>query len=128
MKIEHVGLSVKEPHKMAEWYVKNLGFVIRRSAGNDQGGLAFISDPDQEAMLEIYNNNTTPPLDSFALPNLAIHIAFKSSDPDADLQRLIKAGATLIEHNDPKPGGDTLFLLKDPWGNVLQLAKRAKDF
>ena len=128
MKIEHIGLSVKDPISMANWYVANLGFVIRRTNGTDQKGLAFISDPSQETMLELFNNNVTPPLDPAAMSPLIVHIAVKSSDPEADLQRLVKAGCVYVEGDPKATTSDVLVLLRDPWGMVIQLAKRLKDF
>ena len=128
MKIEHIGLSVSKPISMANWYVEHLGFIIRRQDGNDQKGLAFISDPEQETMLELFDNNVTPPLGSYHLSPAAVHIAITSQDPDADMQRLIKAGAVYIEGDSKKATGDVLVLLRDPWGNTIQLARRAKAF
>jgi glyoxylase I family protein len=128
MKIEHIGLSVSKPISMANWYVEHLGFIIRRQDGNDQKGLAFISDPEQETMLELFDNNVTPPLVSYALSPAAVHIAINSHDPDADMQRLIKAGAVHLEGDPKKATGDVLVLLRDPWGMTIQLAKRAKPF
>ena len=128
MKIEHIGLSVSKPISMANWYVEHLGFIIRRQGGDDQKGLAFISAPGQEAMLELFDNNVTPPLESYTLSPAAVHIAITSQDPEADMQRLIKAGAVYIEGDPKKATGDVLVLLRDPWGNTIQLAKRAEPF
>jgi glyoxylase I family protein len=128
MKIEHIGLSVSKPITMANWYVEHLGFIIRRQDGNDQKGLAFISDAGQETMLELFDNNVTPPLEGYALSLLAVHIAVSSQDPEVDMQRLIKAGAVYMEGDPKKAAGDVLVLLRDPWGNTIQLAKRAKAF
>jgi glyoxylase I family protein len=133
MKIEHFGLAVKEPITMANWYVAHLGFVIRRSWGDNQNGGAFISNSSQdlasEPMIEIYNNNNvTSILGSPTFSPLTLHIAVNSSDPDADLARLEKAGAVFIERNEKKPQADELIFLRDPWGNVIQLVKRCKAF
>jgi catechol-2,3-dioxygenase len=128
MIIEHIGISVSAPISMAEWYVQHLGFTIRRSRGDDQDGVAFISDPNQEVMLELFNNTVTPPLDSPSLAPLTLHIAVKSPDPAADVARLERVGAKRADPNAPIPDrGDILVLLRDPWGNVIQLAKREKD-
>ncbi len=129
MIIEHIGISVAAPLSMAEWYVQHLGFTIRRSRGDDRDGVAFISDPDQGVMLEIFKNPVTPPLDSSSLVPLALHIALKSPDPAADVARLERAGAKRADPNAPIPDrGDILVLMRDPWGNVIQLVKREKDF
>jgi hypothetical protein len=57
---------------------------------------------------------------------LQLHIAFKRQDPDEDCKRLINMGATFIEECAVKHEGEKLLLLKDPWGNIIQLAKRGR--
>jgi len=46
-----------------------------------------------------------------------------ANDPTADKERLLKAGARLVEemHTD---AGDHLVMIRDPWGHALQLCKR----
>jgi hypothetical protein len=42
--IEHIGISVKEPVKMANWYQETLGFDIKFSAEDDEKAVAFITE------------------------------------------------------------------------------------
>ena len=128
MKIEHIELAVPAAHAMADWYVRNLGFQIRFSGGSEHDGVAFISDPDQDVMLELFSNPRVPPVDWSGLAPLTLHIAFRSEDPIADSTRLEKAGAAFVERNGRTPNpGDILILMRDPWGNVIQLARREKE-
>ena len=128
MIIEHIGLAVTAPHSMANWYMKHLGFQMRFSGGNDEGGVAFISDPAQDVMLELFRNNVTPPMNWEGMAPLTLHFAFKSDDPLIDAARLVDAGATFLERNTITPNpGDILILMHDPWGNVIQLVKREKS-
>jgi glyoxylase I family protein len=127
MIIEHIGLAVNAPHSMADWYIQHLGFQMRFGGGGDEDGLAFIADPAQDVMLELFRNPVTPPMTWEGLAPLSLHFALKSDDPLADSARLIEAGAIFIERNMRTPNpGDILILMRDPWGNTIQLVKREK--
>jgi hypothetical protein len=56
---------------------------------------------------------------------LQLHLALRSDDPDSDLAYLVKQGAEFVEECPLKRPGDRLLLLRDPWGNSLQLVQRA---
>ena len=62
--IEHIGLSVKEPVKMAEWYKNVLGFNIKRSSETDEfeKSVTFIADKDNRVMLELFKLSDISPL------------------------------------------------------------------
>jgi catechol 2,3-dioxygenase-like lactoylglutathione lyase family enzyme len=127
MRIEHIGLAVTAPQSMADWYVTHLGFHRRFDGGSDADGVAFIADPTQEVMLELFRIPGTPPLPWEELAPLTLHLALHSDDPPADAARLVQAGATFLERNPRTPNpGDILILLRDPWGGVIQLVKREK--
>ena len=57
---------------------------------------------------------------------LMLHVAFVSDDVAADRDRLIAAGATTVGEIAHTPAGDTLAMLRDPWGPAIQLCQRAK--
>jgi catechol 2,3-dioxygenase-like lactoylglutathione lyase family enzyme len=127
-KIEHIGISVKEPVKMANWYKNVLGFKINLSANNDDGdkSVAFISENENNIMLELYKLPEIPALSDSINHHLQLHIAFKSEDPEKDMEYLINNGAKFIEKCPVTMPGDYLIVLHDPWGNCIQLAKRNK--
>ena len=128
MIIEHIGLAVSAVQSMAGWYGQHLGLGVRFRGGNDQDGVAFISAPGQDVMLELSTRPGLAVPDWPGLPPLTLHFAFKSEDPYADAERLEAAGATFVERNTRVPTqGDILILMRDPWGNVIQLVKRAKE-
>jgi uncharacterized glyoxalase superfamily protein PhnB len=77
-------------------------------------------------VLEIYNNAAAPVPDYPAQSPLVLHIAFLSENLAEDSARLVAAGATLVESPAETPSGDTLAMLRDPWGIPLQLVRRAK--
>lgn len=119
MRIEHIGINIKAPAEMAEWYCKNLGLQIVR----DTGQAFFLADENKNSILEIYNNPPDAVPDYASMDPLLFHIAFASDDVKADFDRLKEAGAKpfgeIVE-----AAGDTIAILRDPWGLPIQLAKR----
>lgn len=53
-----------------------------------------------------------------------LHLAFVSEDPHQERERLLKAGAKLIEEQH-LPDGSHLLMMRDPWGLAIQFCKRA---
>ena len=125
MKIEHFALQVSDTVAMAEWYVIHLGCSIARASG-EPTHQRFLSDSSGWIMLEFYRNPRVPVPDYESMDPLLVHIAFLSDAPAADRDRLVKAGAKVVENLTSAPNGDTLVMLRDPWGVAVQLVKRAK--
>ncbi len=125
MKIEHVAYQVKDPAAVAEWYVKNVGFSIRRKHG-EPAFAHFLADDTGQVMIEIYNNPAAPMPDYPSMDPLMLHLAFVSADVDADRQAWIDAGATPEGDAETMPGGDRIAMLRDPWGFPIQLCRRAE--
>jgi catechol 2,3-dioxygenase-like lactoylglutathione lyase family enzyme len=120
---EHLAINVSDPVAVAAWYVEHLGMeVVRR--GDPPVLMHFLADASRRAMIEIYSNASAPPDVYRDLHPAQLHVAFSSADPDADTERLVAAGATLVEHLH-NPDGSHLTMLRDPWGLAIQLAKRA---
>jgi uncharacterized glyoxalase superfamily protein PhnB len=124
MKIEHFAYQVDDPVAVADWYVAHLGCQVRRSSG-PPGNARFLADSAGAVMLEIYNNPRVTTPDYRRMDPLLLHVAFSSADPAADRDRLVAAGATVAEELATTPAGDTLVMLRDPWGFPVQLARRA---
>lgn len=122
MLVEHVAINVKDPGAMAKWYCENLGMKIVR----DTGTAYFIADESGHGVLEIYNNPPDQVPDYSSMDPLLFHIAFQSTDIRKDHERLVAAGAA-PEGECPAEGDEYgLFILRDPWGLAIQLAKREK--
>ena len=98
------------------------GAVVRR--GDPPVHMHFLADASRRAMIELYTNGSAPTDAYRDLHPAQLHVAFSSADPNADADRLVAAGATLIEHLY-NPDGSHLTMLRDPWGLAIQLAKRA---
>jgi hypothetical protein len=125
MKIEHFALQVSEPAAMADWYVTNLGCRIARKGG-EPSHARFVSDTQGAVMIELYRNPKVPVPDYTAQDPLLVHLAFLTEQPMADRDRLVKAGAKIVEDLFTSASGDQLVMLRDPWGLALQLVKRAE--
>jgi uncharacterized glyoxalase superfamily protein PhnB len=124
MRIEHFALQVAEPIAMADWYVKHLGFSIARSSG-EPAHARFLKDSTGVVMIEIYRNPKATIPDYNAMNPLLLHLAFISNDLAAERDRLVKAGARIVDDLSTTPGGDELIMLRDPWGIAIQFVKRA---
>lgn len=123
MKIEHLAFNVADPLTMARWYVEHLGFTVKRRFVEPPYA-HFLADDSGTVMLELYGNTEA---DSLNFPDVqppAMHLAFVSTDLSADVQRLTRAGATVVADVHTLPGGDSFAMLRDPWGVPLQLVRR----
>ena len=125
MKMEHVACNVAEPAAMADWYVQHLGMRIVRAADTPHC-VRFVAAAGGSGMIEIYHNPAAPVPDYAAMDPLVLHLAFHSDDVDADCQRLVQAGATVVQAPLTSPAGDRLAMLRDPWQVALQLVHRDK--
>ena len=128
MRIEHVALNVPDPVAMAEWYVRHLGMKIVRESGAPVYG-RFLADSSGSVLVEIYRNEKAPVPEYASTDPLVLHLAFKADDIRAERDRLVAAGAKLVEDVPEKPstGEDEVVMLRDPWGVPLQLVKRAEE-
>ena len=124
MKIEHFAYQVEQPAQVADWYGKQLGFTVKRSADYPVP-VRFLADESGEVMLEIYNNPKVNTPDYASMDPLLLHIAFVCNEVEHMSQQLVAAGATLLSL-DTTPAGDTLAMLRDPWGLAIQLCHRAQ--
>jgi glyoxylase I family protein len=125
MKIEHLGLMMKDPPAAAEWYCRHLGFTLARKIDGSPH-TQFLRQSDGSSLLEIYNNPKAPLPDYAAIDPLVLHLAFTVDDVEDERGRLIEAGAKPEGGIDVTDSGDRICMLRDPWGFCLQLVKRAE--
>lgn len=123
MNLEHFALQVPDPIAMADWYVKNLGCAVARSGGEPSHG-RFLSVGG--VLFEIYRNPAASVPHYEQVDPLHLHLAFNSADLKADRDRLVKAGARVINDISTTPDGDEIMMLRDPWNVPIQFVKRAK--
>jgi catechol 2,3-dioxygenase-like lactoylglutathione lyase family enzyme len=124
--IEHIGFSVRSPIEMAQWYERVLGFRIAFSAHDAKKAVAFVEDSSGHSVLELGQLPGIEPLCDVSTHPLQFHIALASDDPQQDADYLVRNGASFIEECTIKRPGEQLLLLKDPWGNSIQLARRSR--
>jgi glyoxylase I family protein len=120
--IEHTAIASPDPHRLADWYVEHLNFVINYRSSNSK--TVFVKAADG-SMLEIIESNTAdrPGLDMKA-PGLR-HLAIAVTDFDAVYQRL-KGKAVSFLGEPEKKSGNSLVFFTDPDGNILHLLQREK--
>ncbi|HAI11504.1 MAG TPA: glyoxalase/bleomycin resistance/dioxygenase family protein [Phycisphaerales bacterium] len=126
MRIEHFAVQVASPTEMTSWYQKHLGLRIIRHVGGI-AGTCFLADDSDRVLLEIYSNPKVVTPDYASMHPLLLHMAFVSDDVQRDCDRLARAGATVIDAPFVSPAGDSLAMLRDPWGLAIQLCCRAKQ-
>ena len=126
MKLEHTAYQIADPPAAARWYVEHLGLRIKRQQDASPWG-CFLADDGDAVMLEFYSNPKATVPDYKAIDPLVLHIAFKADDVAATRARLIAAGATAEGEVVTTDSGDTMAMLRDPWGLALQVVKRRED-
>jgi glyoxylase I family protein len=125
LKIEHFALQVPDPVAMADWYVKHLGFTIARQGG-EPSHARFLADDSGSVMLEIYRNPAASVPDYRKADPLLMHVAYVCTNPAADQEQLVQAGAVVVDDLTTTAAGDVIVMLRDPWGVPIQLVRRAK--
>lgn len=123
--VEHIGFTVADPVAMAAWYERVLGFNIRmcKRESEEKAG-AFVADPAGAVVLEFIQLPGMAPAIEGCTDGLQLHVALKSQDIEADVAHLVANGAEFVRDCGTPTADEHVCLLRDPWGNYLQLAKR----
>ena len=120
--IEHIALEVEDPASMVKWWTENLGFRVTLARPT---GSTFIEDESGRVAFELYRPSEGRRAPDYRnMPILQLHFGLFSDDVDADVRRLVAAGATEVA-KDEAPGlkGVTL---RDPNGIAFQVMRRDK--
>jgi catechol 2,3-dioxygenase-like lactoylglutathione lyase family enzyme len=126
MKIEHFALQVPDPAAAADWYVKHLGFRVKRAVESPFSA-RYVADSADAVMLELYCNPAFPVPDYRSMDPTLLHIAMLCDDLEATIETLRKAGAVLAS-GPIILGDDRLATLRDPWGVAIQFVVRKERF
>ena len=120
--IEHIALEIEDPASMVKWWTENLGFRVTFARPT---GSTFIEDEAGRVAFELYRpSEGRKAPDYHTMPILQLHFGLFSDDVDADVKRLVAAGAEMVA-KDEVPGlkGVTL---RDPNGIAFQVMQREK--
>ncbi len=118
--LDHVAITVKDFDKTINWYVKNMGFSVKRNVENKERGtrMAFLEAGDR-ATLELFgfiDSDKAVDGPTLRAEETGIkHISFFVDDMDEMCQKLRNAG---IEFTTSTPER-TVF--KDPNGIIIEL-------
>lgn len=115
--LEHTAIASPDPHKLAQWYVDHLQFVINY----EYEGNYFVKAPNG-AMLEIIPAAGERPAQNLKDPGLR-HLAVMVDDFDAGYRQLQGAGVRFV--SEPiEVKGNRLVFFTDLDGNYLHLIQR----
>ena len=91
-----------------------------------RNAIASLQTTTGRVLLEIYNHPKVAPPDYRKADPLVIHLAFCVDDVRGERDRLVRAGAAVVDDFAVTPSGDEMAMLRDPWGFPIQLVHRAK--
>jgi glyoxylase I family protein len=120
--IEHTAIASPDPHRLAQWYVEHLDFVINYTSSKSK--TCFVKAPDGTMIEIIEDNGTSRPAPDLKAPGLR-HLAIAVTDFDAAWARL-KAKDVTVLSEPATSGGNTTAFFTDCDGNILHLLHREK--
>ena len=128
-RINHIHLKAPDPRKTAEWYEKAFAFKIVSDETRVFGD-RFIRCQSEDGGMAVNisgarKGETLGAGDAGAHHGLE-HFGFDSTDIDADIARLEKLGARLLEGPIQIPGGSRIAFLRAPDDCRVELVERRK--
>ena len=127
---EHVGMTVSDVDKSLHFYVDLIGmkFKLRRATPDGRGEVAFVEAAGAQLELIKPTNDVKTPARRVPDTEAGVrHLTFNFDDMDAVFDRLVAAGAPVVEKPRDAYNRDILsrvaFVL-DPDGIVVELAQR----
>lgn len=125
IRFEHIGINVKDPIAAAKWYSENLNMKIIRE-GTAPNYSTFVADSSTHMMIEFNYNKDYPTIDSLNLNYDSFHLAFCVSNISMIKEKLLNAGAAILNDIRKTDSGDQVLVLRDPWGLPIQFVQRVK--
>ena len=118
--IEHTAIASPDPHRLADWYVENLGFVINYRSSRSK--TVFIK-ASNGSMIEIIEAAPgTQPSSGMKDAGLR-HLALVVEDFDAAHAMLTSKGVSFLTEPE-RASGNTVAFFCDCDGNILHLLHR----
>jgi glyoxylase I family protein len=124
----HVGLTVADIDRSQAWYQAALGLELQLAFELPGGVNGAMLRSSGGAGVELFEVPGAAPGRSWTDPPAAMrttgfgHVAFETSDLDADYARALEAGATVVwaPRQSPEPDRRMAFI-HDPDGNLIEL-------
>lgn len=123
--IEHIAFNVSDSRVQTTWYIQNLSMKVLREGSAPTYGM-FVSDSSLSMMFELYQNSNYPLFRFPKVHTLSFHVAFSVPNVYQIKERLLSVGATLEDDITVTSAGDSILMVRDPWGLPLQFVKRAQ--
>jgi len=120
--IEHTAIASPDPHRLAQWYVDTLGFVINYQSKTSRTVFVKAENGTMIEIIEAGHPASSPA--ELNDPGLR-HLALTVGDFDAACQRLRSLGVGFLSEPSTR-GGNSLVFFRDPDGNILHLLHREK--
>jgi glyoxylase I family protein len=118
--IEHTAIASADPHRLADWYVEHLGFVINYRSSRSK--TVFVKAPDG-SMIEIIEAAAgTQPAAGMKDAGLR-HLALVVEDFDTAHAKLKSRGVSFLTEPE-RASGNTIAFFHDCDGNILHLLHR----
>jgi len=123
---EHVTISVENPNRESEWYVRVLGFTVAPHSDTDPDFLNWhLSIPGYRIDLIKYKGSARPaPANPLYLKQGWIHIAFSVPDMAAAWKGLQALNTDVAANNKDAKGIPTRLVVHDPEGNEVEIFTR----
>jgi lactoylglutathione lyase len=135
VRMDHVGLNVRDLDAMADWYVRAFGYRVQVRFELEQLDLRIVMLTDDEGRrFELLARSSGAPGLRAASPVEAAatwglgHVAFVVPDLTADHARVVALGGSEVLPPGPSPEAGWWFAwVHDPEGNLVELIGRAPD-
>jgi glyoxylase I family protein len=118
--IEHVAIASPDPHRLADWYVKHLDFIVNYQSANSK--TVFIKAADGSMIEIIESAPDTVPAATLNAAGLR-HVALTVADFPGVYARLKENGVHFLTEAQTAKGNSVAFFT-DPDGNILHLLHR----
>ena len=124
---DHVHIKAQDPAATADWYVRAFGFEIISDAVRPWGDRFVRCQTTDGAIVNISGARTNEKMGpSDASAHFGIeHIGIKVTEMEAEIERLSKLGAKLLEGPIAAGGGMLIAFIEAPGGVRVELLQHA---
>ena len=130
VRFEHFAINVPDQKNTALWFVEFMDLIIPWSKDINKTGfkrnyrVPYVGDTKNNMSLEIFGKDIECSLSN--MPHNAIHIAFRTEEPEKLVKRMLYGGATRVGKTVINKSGDVIIDMYDPSGIPIRLIKRKK--